>query len=126
MAKTIDAFEEFFPKLAQLARGPRRSAHPTPSPRHQALKDRLAVLGIDAGIERVGNHWDVWYKGSTTECANLKEATYSVEDFEDEAIRAAFVALNPGTNELKVYDNVNQNGYSRPYTHGELINKYLV
>jgi len=126
MAKKIDALEEFFPKLAQLARGPRRSAHPTPSPRHQALKDRLAILGIDAGIERVGNHWDVWYKGSTSECANLKEATYSVEDFEDEAIRAAFVALNPGTNELKVYDNVNQNGYSHgPYTHEELINKYL-
>jgi len=123
MPRKIDALEEFFPELARLARGP---VQPKPSPQLQALKDRLAILGIDAGIERVGNHWDVWYKGSTSECANLKEATYSVEDFEDEAIRAAFVALNPGTNELKVYDNVNQNGYSHgPYTHEELINKYL-
>ena len=131
MSKKIDALEEFFPELARLARGP---AQPKPSPRLQALKDRLAVLGNEAGIERVGNHWEVWYRGKDTNswptglrvCANLRQATYAVEDFEDEAIRAAFVALNPGTNELKVYDNVNQNGYSHgPYTHEELINKYL-
>ena len=123
MPRKIDALEEFFPELARLARGP---AQPKPSPRLQALKDRLAVLGNEAGIERVGGHWEVWHDGTTVDCANLKEAAYAVEDVEDAAIRAAFVALNPGINELQVYDKVNLNGHvSGAYASEELIEKYL-
>ena len=58
--------------------------------------------------------------------AQPQEAAYAVEDIEDAAIRAAFVALNPGVNELQVYDKVNQNGHvSGAYTSEELIEKYL-
>ena len=73
-------FADFFPSGRRVKR-----AEPKPSPRQQALKDRLAVLGVGAGMERVGGHWDVWHDGCTAECANLTEATWAVEDFEQVA-----------------------------------------
>ena len=76
------SFSDWFPSR-------RRSVNPKPSPRQQALKDRLAVLGIGAGMERVGGHWDVWYDGCTAECANLTEAAWAVEDFEQVAKEGA-------------------------------------
>ena len=120
MRTKIDALEEFFPELARLARGP---AQPKPSPRLQALKDRLAVLGNEAGIERVGNHWEVWYTASNSwptglrVCANLKLATYAVEDFEDEAIRAIYGEKN--------LDDLYWKKDGTMYEPGELVNKYL-
>ena len=122
MPRKIDALEEFFPELARLARGP---AQPKPSPRLQALKDRLAVLGNEAGIERVGNHWEVWYRGKATNswptglrvCANLRQATYAVEDFEDEAIRAIYGEKN--------LDDLYWKKDGTMYEPGELVNKYL-
>jgi hypothetical protein len=122
MPRKIDALEEFFPELARLARGP---VQPKPSPRLQALKDRLAVLGNEAGIERVGNHWEVWYRGKDTNswptglrvCANLRQATYAVEDFEDEAIRAIYGEKN--------LDDLYWKKDGTMYEPGELVNKYL-
>ena len=114
MPRKIDAFEEFFPELARLARGP---AQPKPSPRLQALKDRLAVLGNEAGIERVGSHWEVWHDGTTVECANLKEAAYAVEDVEDVAIRAIYGEKN--------LDDLYWKKDGTMYEPGELVNKYL-
>ncbi len=80
MVQDNKAFADFFP-----SRRRRKTAHPKPSPRQQPLKDRLAVLGNNAGIERVGGRWDVWYNGCTAECANLTEAAWTVEGFEREA-----------------------------------------
>ena len=93
MGKDSKAFANFFPSSrrenqtwADFFPSSRRqkTAHPKPSPRQQALKDRLAVLVNNAGIERVGGHWDVWYNGCTAECANLTEATWVVEGYEQQ------------------------------------------
>ena len=104
------------------------------SPEYLELKNRMAKLGSDSGIKKVGSGYHVWHQGTNPytwplglrEAKSLYDATCMVADFEDEFIRAEFIRLNPGENELNVYREVNQNGYVKhEYTLDELRDKYI-
>ena len=81
------SFSDWFPSR-------RRSVNPKPSPRQQALLDRLTALKArpdcrQAGLNRVGDRWEVYYNGVEAECANLAEVADAVEEFEQVAREGA-------------------------------------
>ena len=86
------SFSDWFPSR-------RRSVNPKPSPRQQALLDRLSALKArpdcrQAVLNRVGGRWIVsitwltdegYYNGVEAQCANLAEVADAVEEFEQVA-----------------------------------------
>jgi hypothetical protein len=66
-----------------------KKPQPKPSKKQQDLIDRMAVLfkhSGNAGIEKRGRYWEVWYRGTTAcEMRTLAEAAWAVKGFEEQA-----------------------------------------